>query len=256
LELREYFEKHVAEWSRPTLDPKRFCSLKFLTPVTPIQYLAFAEKDLRSGGPRGLVNALTNAKRAIDCSVRNILGGIGIAEPRNFPDRLSVLNGMGLVAPRIIRKIVHLRNFLEHDYYLPKRAETEDAVDVAALFVATLKPLFSGGNYMESAWIADQSSINPRPEFVRTATHTTWRHNAGPKYTYARGIFLESPIGDKKIHLDLVHENAEVGSAFLIPRDRGYAELQGLLLRSVIDNFAFKQIGAKKFISAIRNASS
>jgi hypothetical protein len=255
MELREYLATHAAVWRKPNLDAKGFSSFKYSTPVTPPQYLAFAEKDLRSSGPRGFVNALTNAKRAIDCSIFNLLSGIGLPEPYGFPSRLDLLQSLGLVAPRVIKKIVQLRNLLEHEYYLPKRAETEDALDIASLFVATLKPHFSGGTYMESAWLADEGSANPRGEFTRTATHTTWRHDSEPKFTYSRGIIIESEVGKKRIELSLVHDNVEVGTVQLAPKDQGFIELQGLLLRADLENFSFGKAGATKFLKALAHAA-
>jgi hypothetical protein len=254
LELRDFLT-HAARWTKPTLDPKSFGAFKYSTPVTPIQYLNFAEKDLRLGGPRGLVNALTNSKRAIDCLIYNLLSSLGMPEPYSFPARLEALHALGLLAPRIVRKIVQLRNVLEHEYYLPKVAEVEDAYDVTALFIATIKPYFAGGSYMESAWIADEVSTNPRGEFTRTSTHTIWRHDSEPEFTYSRGIYVQSEIGDKKIDLDLVHDNIKVGEITIAPKDASYVELQGLLLRAEVEDFAYSRVGAKRFLKALRAAA-
>lgn len=254
MNLREFLA-HASRWTRPTIDPKGFGRFDYSTPLTPAEYLTFAEKDLRLGGSRGLVNALANAKRAIDCQIFNLLSSLGIPEPSSFPGRLEALHTLGLLAPRIIRKIVQLRNILEHEYYLPKLTEVEDAVDITALFVATLKPFFGGGSYMESAWIADEDSTNPRGEFTRTDTHTIWRHDSEPKFTFARGIYLDSEIGLKRITLDLVHENVKVGDITIEPKDASYIELQGLILRAEVENFAFTGVGARRFLKVLSAAS-
>ncbi len=173
-------------------------------------------------------------------------------EPYNFPGRLEKLQALGVLAPRIIRKIVQLRNVLEHEYYLPKRAEVEDALDVTALFIGMLKPHFAGGSYMEEAWLADDTSTNPRGEVTRTKTHTMWRHDADPEFTYSRGIYMESELGKKQINLDLIQENVKVGSVAIQPKDAVYIELQGLLLRADVENFAFSRAGANRFLRALR----
>lgn len=98
------------------MDPKALNTLKYSTPLHPEHYLLFAEKDLRLGGPRGLVNSLTNSKRAIDCQIFRLLHALALPEPRNFPERLDKLKELGLLAPRVVRKIAQLRNVLEHPY--------------------------------------------------------------------------------------------------------------------------------------------
>ena len=254
MDLREFLT-YASRWGRPTIDPKSFGRFDYSTPLKPVEYLTFAEKDLRLGGPRGLVNALANAKRAIDCQIFNLLSSLGIPEPYSFPGRLNALQALGLLAPRVIRKIVQLRNILEHEYYLPKVDEVEDAIDITALFVGTLKPFFGGGSYMQSAWIADEGSTNPRGEFTKTETHTMWRHDSEPEFTFSRGIYLDSEIGKKRITLALVHENVKVGEIAIAPKDPSYIELQGLLLRAEVENFAYSVAGAKRFLKAIRAAA-
>lgn len=53
----------------------------------------------------------------------------------NFPTKLDKLNQLGIIAPRILKKINHIRNLLEHQYKIPKKEEVEDAIDVAMLFI-------------------------------------------------------------------------------------------------------------------------
>jgi hypothetical protein len=255
LNLKEFLFIHVARWKKLTLDPKSYGILKYTTPITPVQYLEFAEKDLRLGGPRGLINSLANSKRAIDCQIFSLLSVLGIPEPHNFPLRLEKLRDLGLVAPRVIRKIVQLRNVLEHEYYKPTITEVEDALDITALFVATLKPYFKGGSYMEGTWLADELSVNPRGEVTRTKTHTTWRHDAEPRYTYANGVYIDSEIGSKCVHLSLVLDNVEVGVAEIEPKDASYIALQGLLLRAEIDNLPYSRVGANRFLKALQSAA-
>lgn len=102
------------------------------------KFLKFAEADLQQGTTQGLVNALSNAKRAIDCQVDTVLGCFGLLARRNFPQKINVLNELGIVTPRIVRKVVTARNYLEHKYINPKQEQVEDAVDVATLFVVLL----------------------------------------------------------------------------------------------------------------------
>lgn len=255
MDLREFLTVCVPTWARPTIDPKGFAGLETSTPIKPSEYLSFAEKDFRLGSTRGLVNSLTNSKRAIDCEIFNVLSALSIPEPYSFPARLEKLQSLGLLAPRLIRRVVQLRNLLEHQYHKPSASEVEDALDIAAMFMETLKPYFAGSSYMESAWLADQGSTNPRGEIVKTKTHTMWRHDSDPEFTFARGIYVDSELGSKQVILSLVHENIEVGVQLLEPKDAGYIEVQAFLLRAQIEGNIYGRTGAMRFLKILRAAA-
>jgi hypothetical protein len=238
-------------WLKPTLDPKGFDSLKHKVPITPAKYLSFAEKDLRLGGPRGLVNGLSNAKRAIDCQVFSLLSTLGLSTNGGFPTRLERLSALGLTAPRILRNVVRLRNVLEHEYYLPKEQEVQDAIDVASLFLGATRPYFSGGSYMGSCWLADDATVNPRAPIVRTKTHTTWRHDLEPEFTYACGIYLESALDRHIIDLLLVHQNKKRGEVPIEAKHPLYVPLQSFLLRCHHEGFAYTRTGARKLLRVL-----
>jgi hypothetical protein len=103
--------------------------------IEPEDFLAFAEKDLSSQDIRALTNALSNAKRAIDAQVAKILKLLRIRSEAVKKGKLDFLNDIGIVAPRIIRKIRGQRDLLEHEFKIPTRSQVEDAIDVASLFL-------------------------------------------------------------------------------------------------------------------------
>lgn len=124
-------------------------SLKFNFEINPEEFLDFAIKDIEKAGKHGLVNALSNAKRAIDCQIDGILMCFGI-DPKetgkilkrldvekidDLPTRLHLLQEMGIIGSGIIRKIRQKRNYLEHEYKCPDQQEVEDAVEIAQLFI-------------------------------------------------------------------------------------------------------------------------
>jgi hypothetical protein len=93
-------------------------------------------KDLRQR-----VNALGNVKRAIECRVDVILYNYCLhkkseKEGWNFPEKVEVIQQLGIVAPRILKKINQKRNELEHRYLEPTQDDVDDALDVATLFLA------------------------------------------------------------------------------------------------------------------------
>jgi hypothetical protein len=250
--LSEYIAKHAEAWVEPTIDPKGFDELEISTPITPAEYLEFAEKDLRRGGPRGLVNALSNSKRAIDCQIANLLMSVGLGATGNFPSRVEKLQSLGLVAPRILRKIVQLRNALEHDYHKPTIAQVEDAVDIATLFLESMKPFVSGGAYMSSCWLADHTSENPWP-FVKKDGITTWDEKNNPKYTFSRGIYVDSDLKSHAVSLAMIHDNRELGEVEIKSRDAIYVPLQAFLIKCRPEaKIAYTKRGARDFLALLK----
>jgi len=109
--------------------------------IKPKDYLKFAESDLTTQYDHHLVNSLSNTKRAIDSQLDSLLIGFGLSkrakrEKWAFPKKIEFLNSIGIISPRILKKINKRRNLLEHEYKNPNEEEVEDALDVASLFVA------------------------------------------------------------------------------------------------------------------------
>jgi hypothetical protein len=104
--------------------------------LKPSDFLHYAEVDFASNNLHGFINALSNAKRAIDCEVETVLGCFGLLSKRRmFPEKQNVLQEIGLLAPSILRKIVNKRNDLEHQFKCPTKEEVEDAIGIAGLFI-------------------------------------------------------------------------------------------------------------------------
>ncbi len=105
----------------------------------PEEFLSDAEEDITLGSPKGWRGALTNAKRAIDAQVDKALLCFGFKTSRKkMPEKLELLKHIGIVSPRIIKKVVDLRNELEHEFKSPSKDQAEEATDVATLFVAAV----------------------------------------------------------------------------------------------------------------------
>ncbi|MDR0241621.1 MAG: hypothetical protein LBJ65_08465 [Burkholderia sp.] len=109
-------------------------------PVSARQYLRFAEHDIEEGDtPRHLVNAITNAKRALHLRMEDTCNGFGFEKlggSRSFPSMVNFISSLGITAPRLLVRLNKLRNEVEHDYVLPSRQDVETFLDVASLFVA------------------------------------------------------------------------------------------------------------------------
>ncbi|MGR5094601.1 hypothetical protein ACPV5O_04990 [Vibrio maritimus] len=126
------------------MEPSASESLLFPFEITAQEFVAFANRDLETDGVHGLVNALSNSKRAIDCQIEAVIEVLGMQKKRSFPKKAESILNLGLLAPRIINRINQLRNYLEHEYKLPSQARVEDAVDTATLFVEVTQRVFRG----------------------------------------------------------------------------------------------------------------
>lgn len=121
--------------------------------INPIELVSFAKSDYRENTNRGLINSLSNAKRAIDCQVDRILLSLGYeldSLPKNidqfideycedngdYPKKLKLINSLGMAPCSLISEIRTLRNVMEHEYIIPKDFEVKKAIELAELFVS------------------------------------------------------------------------------------------------------------------------
>lgn len=111
--------------------------------TSPVEFLSLAEDDFGRGGLSALVNATTNAKRAIVSQLDQLLISFGYQPLRwNVPKKIERLRALGLLAPSLLRKVVDMRNILEHEYATPELAKVEEALDIASLFVMSASAMF------------------------------------------------------------------------------------------------------------------
>ncbi len=106
--------------------------------VTPSEYLRFAQEDLEGNDRRSAVNALSNAKRALECQVDSLMLVFEMEDTSSkwhFPKKIEALERIGIIAPRILTKINRHRNEMEHDYCCPSIDVVVDFVDVVGLFI-------------------------------------------------------------------------------------------------------------------------
>ena len=111
--------------------------------ISPIEFLTLAEEDFDRGGLAALVNATTNVKRAIVGQLDQLLISFGYPSLRwNVPKKIERVRALGLLAPSLLRKVVDMRNFLEHEYATPELKNVEEALDIASLFVMSASAMF------------------------------------------------------------------------------------------------------------------
>jgi hypothetical protein len=119
--------------------------------VSAKDFLRYAKEDLHSGGDRATINALSNAKRAIDCQIDEVFHSLGLdfqnlpkaLEPfvsfykfkNDLPYKLKIIQSLNLAPAFIVSKARSIRNKLEHFYKIPSLNEVEESIDIADLFI-------------------------------------------------------------------------------------------------------------------------
>jgi len=137
-------------------EPDSGLDLDFPFEIEPEDFLNFAELDLIGESPN-FVNVLTNAKRAIDSSVEKVIKIFSLKPIRdNFPSKVNIVNEIGLVAPRILKKVIQNRNKIEHEYKKPTQSDAEDALDIAYLFVSSVRGTL---NVITTSYSISESSL-------------------------------------------------------------------------------------------------
>lgn len=65
------------DWQYPNIEGDFEIRLQESTNVYSKDFLGFAKEDLQSNCLKGSINAITNAKRAIDCCIDNLILSLG-----------------------------------------------------------------------------------------------------------------------------------------------------------------------------------
>ncbi|WP_319502128.1 hypothetical protein [uncultured Draconibacterium sp.] len=124
--------------------------------IEPRDFLRFAKSDFKTKELKGNVNALTNAKRAIDCQIDYAFSIFGITYDKipeisqniiNLEDfensdiayKLKLIKALDFAPSGLISKARLLRNKLEHYYQKPSKDEISEAIELAELFILSVE---------------------------------------------------------------------------------------------------------------------
>lgn len=253
MHLTDFLNIHVSTWGSIEFDLKCMERFEYSGSILPKNYLLYAQDDLESTLPHKHINALSNAKRAIDCQLDNICDAFGLRKQRNFPQKMELIGEIGLVAPRIVRKVIRVRNLLEHEYYDPDDSETEDAVDVATLFLeATARPFRS---FMEDYFVADGASVQNGAE--RMVSSVLDGENPINGYTFTESFFVSYEQKDNTFWIDCVHNNQLVEEIEISPNHPFYIRMVRFAFENDPDyhNHSDQEI-AKRFVGLMRELAN
>ncbi len=193
--------------------------LSYQFDLTPEDFLERAEDDYELGGSASLLNAITNAKRAIHCQIDQALKSLGFNLKRwNQTKKIEMLLQLGFVAPRILKRVTNARNVLEHEYIAPTIDQVEEALDLAALFVGATKRFlesfegeFNIGNYDEQV------------DLFNFKNQLSFSFGYGEKGFNIRGYVNMSPETEPRT-------DTEIGAVFIKPTDKIFPDIVRLVI--------------------------
>ena len=106
-------------------------------------FLGFAERAIDTGTTEGLVNAVANLKRALDCGMDAFFESInlrGVFAKNNlkFEKKTQFMADIGLFPIRSINKLNLIRNKMEHEYRKPEISDLHTYYELVWSFIRIL----------------------------------------------------------------------------------------------------------------------
>jgi len=150
--------------------------------IEPCEFLEYAKSDLSDKSQKGLINSISNAKRAIDCQVDKTLLSLGYdifklpSYLHEFVKRFSTNNGdivlklsilecLNIAPSKVISDIRKLRHRLEHEYVIPTYKQVSDAIEIAELFINAVENKLTKSLLFE---ITDKNHLQKLPDFMKS----------------------------------------------------------------------------------------
>ncbi len=159
MDLESIIRESRLNWRRARIGLSPAFGLQFSFPLNPADYLNFAHEDFSAGTTRGMVNAISNAKRAIDCEAAGLLTFLGYSPFDDLPEQaaayidsfqrrhggidaplqLKLIHALGVAPANVIQRVRRVRNLVEHEYAIPTREQAQDAIELAQLFIRAIE---------------------------------------------------------------------------------------------------------------------
>jgi hypothetical protein len=170
------------------------CDSELIYPVAglrPEDYLESAKEDFANfteeKDPRHLLNAVSNAKRALHYQVEALAKALGwehIKSRNDFPSKMNFLRSCDVLSPTIIGRINRFRNIVEHDYYIPKENEALEYLEIVELYLrATSYTSMHFPDEPDAFLMSDADGYDPN-------------------WNYPERIFIRLPQGEGKLTIE------------------------------------------------------
>ncbi len=176
--------------------------------IKPFDFLRYAKEDFQDNSNKALINCLSNCKRSIDCQIDSTLKICGINYKdiplesndiinstnidKSLAHKLKLISSLGFAPSVLISKIRQIRNSMEHEYYLPKRNEVHEGLELTELFISTIS-----------------HKLNPIQDsfFLTSKSHHSYDIKDF-RHKFNRGIKFDFDCRDsKQINIDIIENN-------------------------------------------------
>ncbi|WP_459479729.1 hypothetical protein [Clostridium saccharoperbutylacetonicum] len=107
-------------------------------------YLEFAQQALNQGDKPGLINCVSNLKRAMDCELDTFFSTINLyntfkEKNLKIEVKLKFIESLGLFSSRSLAKLNMIRNKMEHNYEVPKISEIDLYFELVEALIRSLQ---------------------------------------------------------------------------------------------------------------------
>jgi len=201
--LPEVFKRANLDYTRLILSYGDCGNIENAREITAEDYLNFAKADFsETAQDRGRVNAITNAKRAIDCQIDDILFSLGCDLKKNLPNitqkiadsfcddetkkllnptpKLALIAALNISPMTIIAETRALRNAVEHYYIIPDKKAVRKAIEIAEMFIAATKMKF-----------INSQNFSLRDTRQKTKGHWARKNEIVIHRPYSTGLFFD-----------------------------------------------------------------
>ena len=187
--LKQLLSQLQIDWKDSIIDSSAGSLPQTRFDLEPRNFLIFAKEDYKEQSIRGGVNALTNAKRAIDSQLDKILLSFGFNPfeklPRNIIDyikdnqqavvdtspKVQLMQILGIAPINFISKIRRLRNALEHEYKAPTPELVLDGIELAELFLGSTDRIFN--NFPFEIVLGNEETMYDEDDRFNICVHIT-----------------------------------------------------------------------------------
>ena len=191
--------------------------------VDPFEFLRQAENDYEIGGASARLNSITNSKRAINSQTDQALYTFGYRPTRSRINDIEKLNQLGIVIPRILKKVSDCRNLLEHQYKRPTEDQIAEALDLAYLYVYSIKPLLH--NVSGDFTIANGDELIEEDLYGRHILFSTDDYKR-PFSCHVRAVKIVEPPSSGKTF----GKNELLGETYLFPKNGFFSNIIHILV--------------------------
>jgi hypothetical protein len=214
--------------------------------VTPREYLQWAKQDIRTGGKKGRIGGISNAKKAIDLLIQQTMKSLNLAagdnKSKSYGKFISanldtyldggnlhtkLMASLGIAPSVLISDIWSKRNDAEHEHIIPTDIEVKQAVEVAELLILSLDTREQAVNSIE---ILDVEILQRSQKKVDILT-------VAPK---SKGVIFTWEYGEDETKFFLSYDNLSTDcSKRCIYEFEGHEEEYLLLLKAAFCNESY-----------------